>query len=109
MLTVLIAIAPPGRAPYWVRQAWVGLEIPLGASGSLSSSAGDYKVSTAEAMQALRKEHPKAARWWEENVLHSTPPDFLIFSRSCCILNDPSSQEDADDDMDFDGWPVLDA
>jgi hypothetical protein len=35
---------PPGEAPAWVREKWIGLELPLAQSSSSPMAGGTYGV-----------------------------------------------------------------
>ena len=86
---------PPGQAPAWVRNAWVGLELPLseshknnvqmGALGGPPENEGGYSVPSKAALEVLKRKDPKAAKWWEENVPLALMPDF-VFSKEVCEL-----------------------
>jgi hypothetical protein len=83
---VRIVAPPPGEAPFEVRQAWVGLELPLipgqveaqrltgqqVLSGQPVEAPAGYAVDGATAVAALESVRPEAARWWRENA-----PDVL--------------------------------
>jgi hypothetical protein len=94
---VKIVRAPQGEAPDWVREAWVGLVLPLKetqlatlpTSGVLSgprSAMGTFWASltgapvcttgylthAARAIEILEQAQPKAAAWWREHA-----PKFL--------------------------------
>ena len=58
----MIAV-PPGDAPEWVRNAWVGLELPL------VPDAPDNRdmVYSHEAVAVLAAANPNAADWWRAN------------------------------------------
>jgi hypothetical protein len=95
-LYFLVTSVPPGEAPAWVREKWVGLRLPLrqqskspgtfpgagvltGPRGVLSSLAAwlsgslvrqeGYLIDTLAAMEVLEGVHPKAAAWWREKTL----------------------------------------
>ncbi len=84
--------APPGEAPLWVRQKWVGLDLPVArysdrgrflglgvltmprswwgqwlavARGRAEQIAG-YTVEAAPAFGILGEKSPEAAAWWRE-------------------------------------------
>ena len=93
--SIRIIATPPGQAPDWVRQEWVGLEIPLdetpklsgtiqmGVLGGPAQHPGGFRVNTRVTLDLLQKKSPDAARWWRENI----NPDFmthLIFKREVC-------------------------
>jgi hypothetical protein len=115
----IIAI-PPGEAPQWVREQWVGLELPLaqrsGAARSrrvfgvlsgprslfdwglaiLRGRAGresGYAVRVLDAIALLERKSPEAAAWWRTNVPHMTNPlRCFLFSESVCqVLGDIES------------------
>lgn len=60
---IRIIAVPPGDAPEWVRQAWVGLELPLAPD----APKGKAVVYSHEAIAVLAKANPKAAAWWKTN------------------------------------------
>ena len=92
---IRIVRPPPGEAPLWVREKWVGLHLPLaygdraprqaltsgvisgprnriiaavwGLLGRLKRQSG-YAVDVKEALGVLEKTAPDAASWWRENV-----------------------------------------
>ncbi len=98
MSSIRIISTPPGQAPGWVREEWIGVEIPLsedqsstgvqaGVKGGEAENVGGYQVDTSDAMDALKAKSPEAAEWWEENVpLHMIPQ--LVFARDACELVD---------------------
>jgi hypothetical protein len=117
---VRIIAIPPGEAPPWVREQWVGLELPLAQPSAsarsrrvfgvlsgpkqpfarmldilLGRSAREtgYAVLVAEAIAALERKSPKAAAWWRENVSHMFTPGrcFLFHERVCQVLEDSPS------------------
>jgi len=92
-----IVSAPPGEAPLWVREHWVGLLLPLAqrkdapisllTSGVLSGPKGFFSsllsvltgkserqsgfvVEVRLAMDALEASSPEAAKWWREHTPH---------------------------------------
>lgn len=94
---VKIVRAPKGEAPDWVREAWVGLVLPLkeptlatlptagvltgprSAMGTFWASLAGAPVCTtgyltpaARAIEILERAQPKAAAWWREHA-----PKFL--------------------------------
>jgi hypothetical protein len=48
-LRIRIVSAPPGEAPQWVREQWIGCELPLVARMAIGtfSGVGVLKTSTA--------------------------------------------------------------
>ncbi len=72
---------PRGGAPLWVREAWIGVEVPClfshdGVPLSASDTVRDvetglevpdypgYIVLQTHAIEALRQQSPKAAKYW---------------------------------------------
>jgi hypothetical protein len=117
----IIAI-PPGEAPPWVREQWVGLELPLAQSSSTARSRRvfgvlsgprdafarwlailtgrtgretGYAVRVLDALAVLEAKSPEAAAWWRTNVPHMTSPlrCFLFAESVCQVLDDLSSAE----------------
>jgi hypothetical protein len=113
---IRIIAVPPGEAPEDVRQAWVGVRIPLPLfhrrprawrsagvltgprtllarlsalwSGRLGRANG-YAVSVIEAIAALEAAHPEAARWWREHAPHLVRPGkAFVFSAEVCVVED---------------------
>lgn len=106
-LLLHITSTPPGEAPLWVREKWVGMSLPLAqrkaapisvlTSGVLSGpktflaslialTAGrlerqrGYAVETRLAMAALAAHSPEALAWWQENTPHVMQPGrYFIF------------------------------
>ena len=102
-----ITSAPPGEAPVWVREKWVGLSLPLAqrkaralsvfTSGVLSGPRGflasvgalltgrlkrrsGFLVETQAAMAVLAKSSPEAAAWWQQNTPHLLRPKrYFVF------------------------------
>jgi hypothetical protein len=117
----IIAI-PPGEAPLWVREKWVGLELPLadgdsvvqvftsgvlsgprnrflaiiwGLLGQLKVQAG-YPVYVKEALGILEQTAPDAAMWWRENVQRlQRPKRKFLFASAVCQVIDTKSGGDA--------------
>lgn len=109
---VLVHAVPQGEAPEWVRQAWVGLRLPLLTSsegpkewravGVLSAPRSfiewlrlwlrgqsrrerGYAVAVVEAIELLDAARPDAAAWWRENTPHLVKPGrVFIFSWESC-------------------------
>lgn len=92
---VRIIAVPPGEAPLWVREKWVGLELPLSqksqaalsrrTAGVLSgpknffsalvglvfgryASTSGFLVPVLGALQVLEVASPEAAAWWRTNT-----------------------------------------
>lgn len=101
---------PIGEAPEWVRDAWIGLRLPLAVAGRRKSRGfgvltgptsiwrqllmlvtgraevvDGYVVNAAHAIDILASYDPKAADWWRQHT-----PDLLDGSRNfafdadCC-------------------------
>jgi hypothetical protein len=109
---VRIIAVPPGEAPAWVREKWVGLELPLApwstaasrrrAAGVLSGpksfleilaallSRGSpqqsgFQVNVLQALAVLEVKSPDAAQWWRTHTPHLvTPSRFFLFSEHVC-------------------------
>ena len=109
---IRIVSVPPGEAPLWVREKWVGLELPLarrqsmpltavtsgvlsgppnrfrallwGVLGRLHEQSG-YAVYAAVALQVLEPTAPDAASWWRENVprVNRRKKKFLFQTSAC--------------------------
>jgi len=98
---IRIVALPPGEAPLWVRQAWVGLELPLPpvaksprrlrVAGVLSGPksifdalvawvSGRYRqaqgfvVPVLPALDVLAAASPEAAAWWRTQTPHLCKP-----------------------------------
>ncbi len=100
MAFLKITSTPPGEAPEWVRECWVGLALPLAkefeepleseTTGVLSgarTSIGQflasifdrpqvvtgYVVESLPAIEILAESSPEAANWWRAHV-----PDSVV-------------------------------
>jgi len=92
-MMIKIVRRPVGEAPDWVRDAWVGLSIPLALPGLRRSlglgvlsgpknrvlrlwalvrgkgqSLTGYIVNAKEAVDRLQSVRPDAAEWWRQNA-----------------------------------------
>ncbi len=112
---VRIVAVPPGEAPFWVREKWVGLALPVaGHSGQREFLAfgvlsmprswlaqwiaflrgravriGGYAIEAAPAVDILALSSPEAAAWWRENVPDLIGPRrYLIFHEHVCQVID---------------------
>lgn len=112
---IRIVAVPPGEAPLWVRQKWVGLDLPVMryaahrkflAFGVLSiphswpvqwaallrgraERVAGYAVEAAPALGILAKASPEAAVWWRENAPHLIAPKrYLVFHEEVCRIAD---------------------
>lgn len=110
-LKLVISEVPPGEAPLWVREKWVGLSIPLIQSttkplefrtnGLLTGSLGffgylvalfsgklkretGFLVESKVAIDLLSKSAPEAASWWAENTPHLLQAkQYFVFHENC--------------------------
>ncbi len=105
---------PIGEAPEWVRDAWIGLQLPLArrgqrtwwthgvltgqkgwlaitwalVTGELESTSG-YAVSAATAVELLSKNNGRAAKWWRQNAAtRITKGKLFIFDAAACRLDE---------------------
>ena len=110
VLSVRIVRPPKGEAPEWVREAWVGLVLPLkdarlqtlpicgvlsgprsglrmlwdSLTGASVTTTG-YLAPAARAIEVLEASRPLAARWWRDHA-----PRFLreeaefLFDAAAC-------------------------
>ena len=109
---IRIIKTPRGAAPEWVREAWVGLVLPLGDhpagdprllrrfgvtsfwrkrlfpwTAARYEPADFFPVFANKAIAVLQKTQPDAAWWWTENTPHLLHPTArLIFRRDECEL-----------------------
>jgi hypothetical protein len=95
---VWITAAPPGDEPEDVREAWVGLVLPLapGVTGSRPlSDTGEvpawvYVVDGPGALALLAKENPEAAAWWRQHDPgRGQPGGRFVFPAEACELELP--------------------
>ena len=113
---IRVVRTPPGEAPLWVREKWVGLELPLASddyrprhaytSGVLSGPSNrlialvrllrgrlpyqsGYAVEAVTAVAILANVAPDAASWWRQNVPRSQRAGrkFMFHSSVCEIVN----------------------
>jgi hypothetical protein len=107
---VRIVRAPAGEAPEWVREAWVGLELPLACLTEVSVETGGvlsgpthrwgwwwkrltgrterttgWVVDSARAIALLSRTRPDAADWWRTHAPRFTQSDsqFVFDSPAC--------------------------
>jgi len=100
---IRIVAVPPGEAPEDVRQAWVGLELPLAAgergpstgsvvgvvSKNVQSPMPGYAVDGRIAVESLASAAPEAAQWWRENAAHVLAAGYqLVFPVEVCERTD---------------------
>lgn len=94
---VRVVSVPPGEAPDWVRQAWVGVELPTRhkepkaftgfgvRTGRLDSADMGYEVDGAAAVRAVAAVDPAAAEWWRVNAPGVTANGYtLVFPADVC-------------------------
>src|SRR3989338_7326552 len=93
MATIRIIRTPWGDAPDWVREAWIGLDLPVAvdipenprmATVQTNSPLPQPRVATAsvyfdQAIAALEPGHPDAANWWRELACRRPGLDWLTF------------------------------
>jgi hypothetical protein len=111
--SVRIIAIPPGEAPLWVREKWVGLTLPLARFGSAntfhtfgvlsgprtflpqvwalargrSNKIYGFPVNAARAVEVLSHASPDAAAWWQENARELILPGrYLLFHAEVCDL-----------------------
>lgn len=110
MPSIRITSTPPGEAPVSIREAWVGLELPLLRDKPLRYLGSDVltgprsfvatlihlvtfrlKLHTGDvvpsltAVEILEKSNPAAARWRHENAPHAIHRGrHFLFSPECC-------------------------
>ncbi len=120
VMNVRIMKRPPGEAPVDVRDAWIGLSVPVlrgysrpirrvgvgvlsgprtwlatwltGFFGRGPRTRG-YIVDTAAAVSLLEKANPLAAAWWRTNAPHLLEPGrCLLFEEDCCLVENLSPE-----------------
>ena len=95
---IKILTTPPGQAPVWVRDKWVGLSIPLlvhprrnlkqtGVLGGAPNNINGYVVSAKTAIACLEQVAPDAARWWQHHLLDIDSSE-LVFDRNVCQISE---------------------
>ena len=108
--SIRIVATPDGPAPQWVRERWIGLQLPVAkptpvtnycfkdfrprgpawpwsvawwfATGKLERWTG-YLVNVDEAWRVLDIRHSDAAAWWRENAPHLIGTAFIFPLASC--------------------------
>ena len=111
--SILLIATPPGDAPLWVREKWVGLNLPIVGTNSrrlLGVSVKEkntvvhhlwavlrgraqiitgYKVEAGRAVGILAASNPEAAEWWRQNKPgYLQPGRFFVFHAKVCQLNE---------------------
>lgn len=96
MASIKIIAVPPGQAPEWVREAWIGLTIPLSSTITADGlqtgifrgkpeNVGGYMVSGQAAVDVLKSNNAEAADWWFENAPLALLGS-LVFKKDVCEL-----------------------
>ncbi len=120
MPSIKIISTPPGEAPLEIREAWIGIVLPLAESkirngstfGVLSWPGGlfqqwweilrgcaknesTYAVNAKTAIEILEASKPEAAAWWRENAPQLLVPyrRFGFAPDACELLANPSPNE----------------
>jgi hypothetical protein len=111
MSRIRIVATPLGEAPLWVREAWIGLDLPTVrpdvrtycAAGVVSGPKSlmalavawfggklfpyrGYTVSALKAVEVLEAVRPDAAKWWRENTPH------LMHRGQAFVFDEPACQ-----------------
>jgi hypothetical protein len=95
---IRIISTPPGEASRSIREAWVGLELPLAKSKDQGQKLSamevlswkqecttGYAVEGRAALERLAAHAPEAAAWWRENVPHVLKAGYqFIFPVESC-------------------------
>jgi hypothetical protein len=113
-MKIRIVTRPLGEAPEDIRDAWIGLALPVAPKfptvverrifGVLSSPRAfvstclrllfgrrermrGYMVDAVAAIDTLREKSPQAAEWWQANTQHLIKPGLcLLFDEDCCVV-----------------------
>ncbi|KQY62310.1 MULTISPECIES: hypothetical protein [unclassified Brevundimonas] len=108
---IRIVRRPAGEAPEWVRDAWIGIEIPLLVAEPVSTSGfgvltgpknivldwflclagrakpvAGYVVAADTAVACLAEHAPAAADWWRTEV------PYLVRPGARFVFDEPSSE-----------------
>jgi hypothetical protein len=109
-MAVRIIAVPPGEAPLWVREKWVGLTLPTYFSSPKTSltigvvsgprtrlgqlwailrgraaRTSGYAVDGNRAVEILASSSPEAAAWWREHAAELVAPKRrLVFPAEAC-------------------------
>jgi hypothetical protein len=108
---IRIVRRPEGEAPEWVRDAWIGIELPLLHPAAIESRivggvltmpktrlghwlsvlmgrsrvVSGYLVDANDAVRRLEGRNPTAAIWWRTNAAWCVQPGGqFIFDRPAC-------------------------
>ncbi len=90
MQCIKILGTPSGGAPKWVREAWIGLVLPIDPHLPQSHMTRDvltkapmkgfgYRIDAVLAVEILSLHAPEAALWWRENTTLVHPGNHLVF------------------------------
>jgi len=118
-MQIRIVKRPLGEAPEHIRDAWIGLLLPVaphfprlvqyrgfGVVSGLPNWSGPraanrldqpgpeqgYAVESSGAIEALGAANAKAAEWWRTNAPHLlTPGRWLLFDEESCAVEDPAA------------------
>ncbi len=101
---------PEGEAPEWVRDAWIGLELPVQTPEPVSTptwgaltgprsrwsyrlgrllgrfpNKTGYVVDAAQAVRLLERRNPTAAIWWRTKAgIRLQPAQAFLFETAAC-------------------------
>jgi hypothetical protein len=101
-MKVKIVRTPPGEAPLWVREAWVGLEMEsvgraeagellmIGACGGRAVNGDGFRITAQEAMRALGEKREDAKAWWTQRSVMA-PDSELVFATHVCAVVDQAA------------------
>lgn len=92
-LNIIITKVPPGFAPDHIREAWLGVTLPVASDEdkaqynivrrSGTKNGNGYEVLTEKAIEALREaDKNEAAEYWE--YTQAQFGNILIFKKECC-------------------------
>jgi hypothetical protein len=115
-LNIRITSRPRGEAPEPIRDAWIGLSLPVargrtapierriagvltgprGIIGQLftllfggGQAARGWPVDAVTAIEVLQRAQPTAAAWWWQNTPHLFQlGKILMFDEDCCVPED---------------------
>jgi len=90
---IRIISIPGGEAPEWVRECWMGLELPyveeaktVRSDVSAKKVEGEfYCVDVREALNTLTNRSPEAAQWYVDHVPISALT-YISFEKNCCQI-----------------------
>lgn len=108
---ISIVRLPTGEAPLWVREAWIGVELPIARKSNFGTFATvgvlsgpkswgallwhtllgrsprltGYPVVACVAVDLLAESNPDAADWWRTNAGHLLRPGRrFVFNADAC-------------------------